>query len=255
MQNKIPLVEAKHLQKTFEKKTAFTNINLSIFKGEVLALVGESGSGKSTFGKTLLSLEKPTQGSVFFDGIDITKLSYQSMRQMRRRMQIIFQNPAGSLNPRMTIREIIDEARDIHQLSRSRTKELMHLVKLEPELLDSYPHQLSGGQCQRVSIARALAVEPEFIVCDEPLSALDMLIRKQILLLLKNLHREMNLTYLFITHDLSTLDNFADRIAVMYLGNIVEVGTTYEILNHPKHPYTQALLQNCRTHTTFFGGM
>ncbi len=245
------LIETQQLKKVFGWHTAFQNINLSINKGEILALVGESGSGKSTLGKTLLFLERPTQGKVLFDGIDLASLTTSELRKMRRRMQPIFQNPSGSLNPRMTVREIINEARDIHHLSRSQTSELLHLAQLDPKLAERYPHELSGGQCQRVSIARALAVEPEFIVCDEPLSALDMLIRKQILQLLKDLHRHLNLTYLFITHDLSTLEKFADRIAVMYLGNIVEIGSTYEILHHPKHPYTQALLSK-RT-TKYFG--
>lgn len=236
------LLEINNLHKKFAHHTVLQKIQLEIFKGEILALVGESGSGKSTFGKTLLCLEKPTQGSVHFDGIDLHQLPASELRRMRRRMQPIFQNPAGSLDPRMTIRETIHEARDIHKLCRSKTIELLDLVQLDKEILDHYPHQLSGGQCQRVSIARALAVEPEFIVFDEALSALDMLVRKHILHLLKELHRKLNLTYLFITHDLAPLSSFADRIAVMYLGQIVEIGTAYDVIHHPHHPYTKSLL-------------
>lgn len=241
-----PLVQLKNLGKTFYTPrgphAAFKNINLSIYKGEILALVGESGCGKSTLGKTVLSLEKASHGAVHFDGIDLSHLPSMQLRKMRKRMQIVFQNPAGSLSPRMTVKDLLEEARDIHSLPRFVVQELLARVGLEEGILQRYPHELSGGQCQRVSIARALAVEPDFLIFDEPLSALDMLIRKQVLTLLKDLQKNSNLTYLFITHDLATLKTFADRIAVMYMGQIVEVGTTYEILNHPKNPYTQALI-------------
>ena len=250
-QDKKVLVEMRHLTKQFrlgkQKMTAVDDVNLQIFKGETLGLVGESGSGKSTIGKTLLRLIEPTSGTIIFDGIDILKLSNQEMRQIRRRMQIIFQDPYASLNPRMTIQDIVGESLDIHGLAkgrnrRERIKELLELVGLNPDHMDRYPHEFSGGQRQRVGIARALAVEPEFIVCDEPLSALDVSIQAQIVNLLKKLQEQFNLTYLFIAHDLSMVEYLSDRVAVMNQGKIVELANREEIYRHPKNPYTKALL-------------
>jgi peptide/nickel transport system ATP-binding protein/oligopeptide transport system ATP-binding protein len=248
--NQRPLFEVKNLRKSFPLgKTelhAVKDVNLKIFPGETLGLVGESGSGKSTLGKCLLRLLEPTSGTILFDGIDICHLTMPMMRQMRRRMQMIFQNPYGSLNPRMTIQEILAEAFDIHHLAsglkrKEAIQNLLQLVGLNPHTTDRYPHEFSGGQRQRIVLARALAVEPQFIVCDEPLSALDVSIQAQIINLLKDLQIKMKLTTLFITHDLSIMQYIADRVAVMYLGHLVELAPTQELYNNPLHPYTQEL--------------
>lgn len=246
-----PLVDARGLSTCFpagkQTLTVFQNFNLSIFPGETLALVGESGCGKSTVGKTLLRLCKPSAGAIFFDGQDITRLSNNEMTLMRRRMQIIFQNPYSSLNPGMRVQDIIGEPLDIHNIAtgnerKVRIDELLELVGMNPSHGLRYPHAFSGGQRQRIGIARALAVDPSFIVCDEPLSALDASTQVQILDLFKKLQRDKKVSYLFITHDLSMLQGFAHRVAVMYLGNIVELAETAELFENPQHPYTKALL-------------
>jgi oligopeptide/dipeptide ABC transporter ATP-binding protein len=245
------LVKIENLTKEFtiEKKTfkAISNLNLEIFAGETLGLVGESGCGKSTVGRTLLRLHEPTSGKVLYDNIDLGDLSREEMKRMRRRIQIIFQDPYASLNPRMTIKDIVGEALDIHCLAngeerKRRIEELLQLVGLNPQHMSRFPHEFSGGQRQRIGIARALAVEPEFLVCDEPISALDVSIQAQVVNLLKRLQQKMGLTYLFIAHDLSMIKYISDRVAVMYLGELMELGLTERLYTEPLHPYTQALL-------------
>lgn len=247
------LIKIERLTKQFSLKnrliTAIDNLNLTIEKGETLGLVGESGCGKSTIGKTILRLHEPTSGSIHFDGVDILSLSTKQMRDIRRRMQIIFQDPYASLNPRMTVQEIIGEPLDIHKLARGlkrreRIEELLKLVGLNSDHMSRYPHEFSGGQRQRIGIARALAVEPDFIVCDEPLSALDVSIQAQVVNLLKDLQKRLGLTYLFIAHDLSMVEYFTDRVAVVYLGNLVELAPNEELYKNSLHPYTQALFSS-----------
>lgn len=226
---------------------AIRRLNLQIYRGETLGLVGESGCGKSTVGKTLLRLYEPTQGRILFDGIDLSTLSSKEMKEMRKRMQIVFQDPFASLNPRMTVQDIIGEPLDIHRLARggkrqARIAELLQCVGLNPEHASRFPHEFSGGQRQRIGIARALAVEPEFIICDEPISSLDVSIQAQVVNLLKRLQSEMQLTYLFIAHDLSMVKYISNRVAVMYLGELMELATSQELYREPLHPYTQALL-------------
>jgi oligopeptide/dipeptide ABC transporter ATP-binding protein len=217
-------------------------------RGKTLGLVGESGCGKSTTGRSILRLLEPTAGEVIFDGKDITKLDSKAMRAMRREMQIIFQDPYSSLNPRKTVQQIIAEPIQEHRLADGkddlsrRVSALMDTVGLADRLVNTYPHELDGGRRQRIGIARALAMEPKFIVCDEPVSALDVSIQAQILNLLKQLQREKKLTFIFITHDLSVVNHFSDDIAVMYLGQLVEKAESEELFSHPIHPYTQALL-------------
>ena len=227
---------------------AVDDISFTINKGETLGLVGESGCGKTTTGRALLQLHKPTAGEVLFNGEDLTQMGSRQLRQMRREMQVIFQDPYGSLNPRMTCGDIIGEPLKVHKLTnskaeyRDRVSELLTTVGLSPYMSDRYPHEISGGQRQRIGIARALAVNPSFIVCDEPVSALDVSIQAQVINLLEDLQEELGLTYLFIAHDLSVVKHISDRIAVMYLGHIVEIAERNELNSNPIHPYTKALL-------------
>jgi oligopeptide transport system ATP-binding protein len=227
---------------------AVDGLNFTMFKGETLGLVGESGCGKSTTGRAILQLYRPTNGEVFFEGTDITKSKGEDLRKMRRRMQMIFQDPYASLNPRMTVGSIIGEPLEVHNIGSSkkerqeRVQELLKTVGLNPYFVNRYPHEFSGGQRQRIGVARALAVNPAFIVCDEPISALDVSIQAQIINLLEDLQDELGLTYLFIAHDLSVVRHISDRIAVMYLGKIVELADRDELYENPMHPYTQALL-------------
>ncbi len=234
-------------QKQVGAVKAVDGVSFDIYQGETLGLVGESGCGKSTTGRTLLQLYKPTAGKVFYHDQDITDIKPEEMRQNRRNMQMIFQDPYASLNPRMTIRQIISEPLVVHGIGdrkdkSTQTKELINKVGLNPFFMDRYPHQFSGGQRQRVGIARALALRPEFIVCDEAISALDVSIQAQVVNLLEDLQKEFDLTYLFIAHDLSMVKHISDRVAVMYLGKLVELTERNELYENPLHPYTQALL-------------
>lgn len=248
-----PLLEVQSLRQHFNlgkgnTLKAVNDISFHIRQGETLGVVGESGSGKSTTGRAILRLHEPTGGEVLFKGVPMSRLSKQEMKKMRRHMQIIFQDPYASLNPKFKIMDIIGEALDIHQLVSStserekRVEELLELVGLDPSHAHRYPHEFSGGQRQRIGIARALAVEPEFIVCDEPLSALDVSIQSQIVQLLQELQQRLGLTYLFIAHDLSMVKHISDRVAVMYQGKIVELAESEELYSNPQHAYTQALL-------------
>ncbi|MGF1492732.1 MAG: ABC transporter ATP-binding protein [Microcoleaceae cyanobacterium] len=226
---------------------AVDDVSFEIFKGETLGLVGESGCGKSTTGRALLRLEPLTQGRIYFKSIDLTTLEGESLRQFRRRMQIIFQDPYAALNPRMTVEQIVGEPVVVHHSLtrkhvRHRVQKLLEQVGLNSDMIHRYPHEFSGGQRQRISIARALAADPEFILCDEPIAALDVSIQAQVINLLETLQQQLGLTYLFISHDLSVVRHTALRVAVMYLGKIVELADRNDLYNSPLHPYTQALL-------------
>ena len=226
---------------------AVDGITFDIYKGETLGMVGESGCGKTTSGRTILQLYRPTEGKVIFDGIDLTITKGKTLRKLRSRMQMIFQDPYASLNPRWTISRIISEPMRVHKLNSGkaqleRVQELLDLVHLNTLYLNRYPHEFSGGQRQRIGIARALASDPEFIVCDEPISALDVSIQAQVVNLLEDLQRRFSLTYLFIAHDLSMVRHICNRVAVMYLGVIVELARRDQLYDNPLHPYTQALL-------------
>ncbi|WP_342552065.1 ABC transporter ATP-binding protein [Paenibacillus sp. FSL R7-0652] len=248
-----PLVQVKNLKQYFNLGKgnilkAVNDVSFDIFEGETLGVVGESGCGKSTTGRTILRLYEPTGGSVNFNGTDIYKLSPRKMKEMRKDMQMIFQDPYASLNPRFNVMDIIGESLDIHGLAAStkerkrRVEELLDLVGLNPSHALRYPHEFSGGQRQRIGIARALAVDPKFIICDEPLSALDVSIQAQVVKLLEELQQRLGLTYLFIAHDLSMVKHISDRVAVMYMGKVVELAESEELYSNPVHPYTKTLL-------------
>lgn len=247
-----PLLKLSNLSKEFDlgkgkKLRALQNINLEVRKGETLGIVGESGCGKSTLGRTIMRLYEPTSGQILFKGDDITHLKGPEMKPLRRHLQMIFQDPFASLNPRLTVAEIISEALEIHNLfppekRRARILELLQTVGLLEHHYHRYPHEFSGGQRQRIGIARALAVQPELVVCDEPVSALDVSIQAQIINLLQDLQEKYHLTYLFIAHDLAVVRHISDRIAVMYLGHIVELAPSEELYKNPLHPYTKSLL-------------
>jgi oligopeptide transport system ATP-binding protein len=226
---------------------AVDGVTFDVYSGETLGLVGESGCGKSTTGRTILQLYRSTAGNVFFEGINLADLKGDQLRRMRRRMQMLFQDPYASLNPRMTVGNIIGEPLEVHQVAtgkerHNRVLELLALVGLNPYFVNRYPHEFSGGQRQRIGIARALALHPDFIICDEPISALDVSIQAQVVNLLEDLQEQLGLTYLFIAHDLSMVRHISDRIAVMYLGKIVELADRNDLYQDPQHPYTQALL-------------
>jgi len=257
-EDKKVLLEVQKVKKEFVTSKSLTgkpvkivhavdSVDLTIYEGETIGVVGESGCGKSTLGRCILQLIKPTAGHVLYRGEDITKLNKEQMRQMRRKMQLIFQDPYASLNPRMTVLELIMaplEAFGIGTMEErvQRVKEIMELVGMPENMMNRYPHEFSGGQRQRIVIARALVLNPEFVVCDEPVSALDVSVRAQVLNLIQELKKKKHLTYMFISHDLSVVKYISDRIAVMYLGRIVEIAEKNELYNNPQHPYTKALL-------------
>ncbi len=253
------LLEVQHLKVHFPVKhglvsrvkgyvKAVDDVSFSIAAGETLGLVGESGCGKTTLGRSLVKLVDPTDGKILFEGKDIANLHGADLKASRRGLQMIFQDPIGSLNPRMTVEEIIGEALDIHKLAansdvrRARIRELLKAVGLNEQYAQRYPHEFSGGQRQRIGIARALAVEPKLIVCDEPVSALDVSVQAQIVNLLQDLQRQRGLAFLFIAHDLAVVKHISQRVMVMYLGKIVELGSANAVVDEPKHPYTQALI-------------
>jgi oligopeptide transport system ATP-binding protein len=242
-----PITRGIIIQRQVGAVRAVDGVTFDIYRGETLGLVGESGCGKTTTGRTILQLYRPTAGRVILDGVELTTMNAEALRKMRHRMQMIFQDPFASLNPRMTIARIIGEPIRVHMSISTkerieRVKELLNLVHLNTRFVNRYPHEVSGGQRQRIGIARALASNPEFIVCDEPISSLDVSIQAQIVNLLDDLQEQLELTYLFIAHDLSMVRHICDRVAVMYVGMIVELAERDELYNNPLHPYTQALL-------------
>lgn len=260
MENRKVLLETKDLTKEFKTKSgawgknkatvhAVTDVNLNVYEGETLGVVGESGCGKSTLGRLMLRLLDATKGEVFFDGTELNTLKEEELRHMRKQMQMVFQDPFASLNPRLKIKEIIAEPMITHNMytgkgeMEDRIADLLKKTGIRPEFMNRYPHQFSGGQRQRVSIARALALNPRLVICDEPVSALDVSIQSQILNLLGDLQAEMNLTYVFISHDLSVVRYLSDRVCVMFLGKVCELGITRDIYARPLHPYTQFLLE------------
>jgi ABC-type oligopeptide transport system ATPase subunit len=255
-----PLLEVRDLTKRFPVKRgilfertvdyvdAVMDVSFDIARGETLGLVGESGSGKSTTGYCILQVLRPTSGSIRFDGQELTELKGESLRRLRRRMQLVFQDPHSSLDPRMTVGDIVAEPLVVHRVGtrrerRARVRELLDVVGFDPTYTNRYPHEFSGGQRQRIGIARALALSPDLIICDEPVSALDVSIQAQILNLLKDLQQQFGLTYLFIAHDLAVVRTMSDRIAVMHHGRLVEIGEAEEVYSHPREKYTQALLK------------
>jgi oligopeptide transport system ATP-binding protein len=242
-----PITQGIVFQRHIGDIKAVDDISFSIRRGETLGLVGESGCGKSTTGRTILQLYRPTAGHVYFEDQELTRLKGEQLRRMRRRMQMIFQDPYASLNPRMTVGSIISEPLEVHNIlnkqgRQERVQELLEIVGLNPYFVNRYPHEFSGGQRQRIGVARALTVNPDFIVCDEPISALDVSIQAQILNMLEELQERFNLTYLFIAHDLAVVRHISDRVAVMYLGKLVELTDRNTLYDNPLHPYTQALL-------------
>ena len=250
-ENREPLVQVKNLCKYFQVSRTGTlkavdDVSFDIYKGETVSLVGESGCGKSTTGRCMIRLYEPTKGQVIYDGKDTTKLSKAEQKEFCKKVQMIFQNPYASLNPRMTVKEIVGEGLRQHGVSREETEkkvqELLETVGLNKDHMSRFSHEFSGGQRQRIGIARALSVDPEFIICDEPISALDVSIQAQVINMLKELQASRGLTYLFIAHDLSVVKYISDRVVVMYLGTIVETAETEELYSNPTHPYTQALL-------------
>jgi len=243
-----PIKSGGFFRKSVSFVKAIDGVSLNLEYGETLGLVGESGSGKTTTGKCILKLHEPTSGDILFEGSNIVNMKNSDLRAMRQKVQFIFQDPYSSLNPRMTCEDIIGEPLKVHNLIsskfeyRNKVSDLLMMVGLNPFMADRYPHELSGGQRQRIGIARALAVEPKLIICDEPVSALDVSIQAQIINLLKSLQSELNLSFLFIAHDLAVVKNICDRVAVMYLGHIVEIAKNEELYENPLHPYTKALL-------------
>ncbi len=242
-----PIYEGVILQRHVNDVKAVDGVSFDVYHGETLGLVGETGCGKTTVGRTLLRLYEPTEGQILFDGVDLATLQESSLRHVRRRMQMIFQDPYASLNPRMTVGSIISAPLDVHSSARGKEKrdrvqELLKIVGLNPDFVNRYPHEFSGGQRQRIGIARALALSPDLVICDEPISSLDVSIQAQVVNLLEELQDRLGLTYIFIAHDLSMVRHISDRMAVMYLGKIVELADRNEIYLKPLHPYTQALM-------------